>query len=187
MIRIFLDTEFTGLQQETTLISLALVTENGKEFYAEFTDYNKNQVSDWILNNVIANLFLTEKNQNRNLEKIYIKGNTHEIKSALLIWLNQFPVIKDKDDNIIPNIEIWADVPHYDWVLFCELFGGALNIPKQIHYICRDLATFLETKNIDISKPRIELIDKNKLPENLNRHNALFDAKVGMNVLNKYL
>jgi hypothetical protein len=37
--KIFFDTEFTGLHQGTTLISIGLISECGKTFYAEFTDY----------------------------------------------------------------------------------------------------------------------------------------------------
>jgi len=33
MTKVFLDTEFTGLHQGTSLISLALVAESGEEFY----------------------------------------------------------------------------------------------------------------------------------------------------------
>ena len=44
MTKIFFDTEFTGLHQKTTLISIGLVSEDGREFYAELTDYDKSQV-----------------------------------------------------------------------------------------------------------------------------------------------
>lgn len=37
-ILLFLDTEFTGLMSEPNLISIALVSEDGCEFYAELTD-----------------------------------------------------------------------------------------------------------------------------------------------------
>ena len=37
-MKIFFDTEFTGLHKNTTLISIGLVAENGKKFYAEFND-----------------------------------------------------------------------------------------------------------------------------------------------------
>lgn len=43
-MKVFFDTEFTGLHQKTTLISIACITEDGKEFYAEFTDYDEAQV-----------------------------------------------------------------------------------------------------------------------------------------------
>ena len=42
-MKVWFDTEFTGLHKNTTLISIGLVTENGKTFYAEFTDYDESQ------------------------------------------------------------------------------------------------------------------------------------------------
>lgn len=39
-MKIFFDTEFTGLQQNTSLISIGLVTEDDRSFYAELVDYN---------------------------------------------------------------------------------------------------------------------------------------------------
>ena len=184
MIKLLLDTEFTGLHQKTTLVSLALVAETGEEFYAEFTDYDKNQVDDWLVENVIAKLFLNDTNQSHKLNKMRIKGNRSEIKSALLIWLEQF--INEKE--ILPNLQIWTDVPHYDWVLFCELFGGARNIPKQIHFKALDLSTLMFAKGLDINKPLMDFMDKNeKLPDDYRLHNALSDAKLGMKILKKLL
>jgi len=171
MKKIFLDTEFTGLHQNSTLISLALIAESGEEFYAEFNDFNKKQITEWLTINVMSNCFLNETNQSNDLNKMQIKGDKDEIKSALIIWLNQFGETKN-------SIQIWADVPHYDWVLFCDLFGGALSIPKQIHYICMDFATFLFLKELDINKPRIELINKKDLPKKGKQHNALYDALI---------
>lgn len=178
MKNIFLDSEFTGLYQNTTLISLALVADTGEEFYAEFTDYNKEQLTNWLEENVIAQLFLTNNNQSDDLKKMYIIGNTDEVRSALIIWLNQFEKIKDKNGNIIPTLQFWADVPHYDWVLFCELFDGALNIPKQIHYMCLDIATFLYSNGLNYTQVRNEIIDKIELPIDYKQHNALSDTRL---------
>jgi hypothetical protein len=36
--KLFLDTEFTGLHQNTTLISIGLIADTGDTFYAELTD-----------------------------------------------------------------------------------------------------------------------------------------------------
>ena len=49
--KLFFDTEFTGLHKNTTLISIGIISEDGKTFYAELNDYDINQISDdnWIL------------------------------------------------------------------------------------------------------------------------------------------
>lgn len=52
---IFLDTEFTDFVQ-IDLISIALVTEDGREFYAERTDYSREDCSDFVRAAVLPNL-----------------------------------------------------------------------------------------------------------------------------------
>ncbi|MBP6456649.1 MAG: 3'-5' exoribonuclease [Chitinophagaceae bacterium] len=162
---IFLDTEFTGLHQHTTLISIGLAAESGEEFYAELTDFDTNQLSPWLMDNVIDKLLFTENNQPLTSQtEIHIKGNKKEVATALQNWFAQF------DE---PKIQIWGDVPHWDWVLFCDLFGGAFSIPPNIHYICMDLATYIQAKGLDIEMSRFEYVGLTVDSQ----HNALADAK----------
>lgn len=61
-MNIYFDMEFTGLHQNTTPISIGLISECGKySFYAEFTDFNQSQCDDWINKNVIDNLEYNDK------------------------------------------------------------------------------------------------------------------------------
>lgn len=53
---IWFDTEFSGLHKNTTPISIGLISDTNKTFYAEFEDFDKSQVDEWIQNNVINNL-----------------------------------------------------------------------------------------------------------------------------------
>lgn len=173
MKKIFLDTEFTGLHQKTTLIVLAMVAESGEEFYAEFTDYDRSQLNDWLKDNVLPKLWITNNMEfDRREDGVYLKGDSRTIKESLQKWLGQFQ-----------GIEIWADVLAYDWVLFCELFGGAFNIPENIFYAPFDLATVFRIKGIiePVSKYEKDILrfefagaDKGK------QHNALEDARVEM-------
>ena len=55
-MKVFFDTEFTGLHKDTTLISIGMVDENGRSLYIELNDYDKSQVNDWIRKNVISHL-----------------------------------------------------------------------------------------------------------------------------------
>jgi len=172
LTRIFLDTEFTGLHQKTTLISLAMVANNGEEFYAEFNDYDAAQLSPWLLENVISHLEMNEVSEGifHESKTLKVKGNRKFIKDALSKWLSQFSVI-----------EIWADVLAYDWVLFCELFGGAFGIPENIFYAPFDLATVFRMKGLiepvskyerDVKRFAFSGEDASK------QHHALEDARV---------
>lgn len=49
-LRIFLDCEFTQLNKDSKLISLALVSESGDEFYVELTDtYSVEDCSEFVI------------------------------------------------------------------------------------------------------------------------------------------
>lgn len=170
--KIFFDTEFTGLHQNTTLISIGFISECGKTFYAEFTDYDKSQVDDWLKENVIAKLnhpngdvndcIVTEDRPNDMLAY----GTTKEIKAYLNKWLSQFD-----------EVEMWSDCLSYDWVLFCQIFGNAFDIPKNVYYTPFDICTLFKVKGIDpdISREQFaDTLDSNQLK----KHNALWDALV---------
>lgn len=170
-MKIFLDTEFTGLHQHTSLISLGLIDEQGKMFYAEFNDYKLNQVDEWIQKNVIDNLAYNHTLMTLNISKhndISMKGTRDTVTSELRRWLSQYD-----------SVEIWSDCLAYDWVLFNELFGHAFNIPSNVYYIPFDLSTLLWAKGIDPDVNRETFAgyiwnSDNHYP----KHSALWDAKI---------
>ena len=164
--KIFFDTEFTGLHQKTTLISIGLISECGKTFYAELTDYDKSQIDEWLQKNVIDNLTLrTRENlQYTKDNKVEIRCDSKNLKGFLEQWLSQFE-----------SVEIWSDCLSYDWVLFNQIFGHAFNIPKNVYYIPFDICTLFYAKGIgpDISREEFAMMSENPI-----KHNALWDAKV---------
>lgn len=178
-MKIFFDTEFTGLHKDTTLISIGLVSQDGKQFYAEFTDYDGKQVGDWIQENVIRNtlLFLWRTRESTYIENFHC-GNKEEISFMLHNWLSQFD-----------TVELVSDCSHYDMVLFADLFGSAYNLPSNVcpacFDICQEIARYY---NISLK----EAFDKSRediisdfgivgLDFNIplkNKHNSLYDAFV---------
>ena len=74
MTKIFFDTEFTGLHQHTTLVSIGIVADSGEQFYAELTDYDSGQCDDWLKSNVIANLILTPE---------FMRGDSRSIDGSI--------------------------------------------------------------------------------------------------------
>ena len=156
-MKLFFDTEFTGLRQDTTLISIGVVSEDGREFYAELTDYNKSHITPWIQENVIDNLGNGEG---------YWKGDSEYIGKHLRKWLSQFEAI-----------EMWADVLAYDWILFNELVADFTNgypqLPANVHYIPMDIATVMRMKGVD---PDINREEFAEMGSSQKKHNALHDA-----------
>lgn len=169
--KLFFDTEFTGLHQNTTLISIGIVAESGETFYAELTDYDKSQIDAWLQLNVINNLMYNDLPNDGiileySAENVKMKANTNSVKEQLDKWLSQFE-----------NVEIWSDCLSYDWVLFNQIFGHAFNIPKNVYYIPFDVCTLFKIKGInpDISR---EKFGCGEVYTEMKKHNALWDAHV---------
>ena len=173
-MRLFFDMEFTGLRQNTTPISLGIVSEDGKKFYAEFTDYDESQCDDWINENVICNLHLKHIPWHSqclgNIEKLkkggyVVSKNPHIPRANALLEYDYFKM--DEKGNMIAlgdlcwigialsewiqkfdTIQFISDVCHYDFVLLIALItngGTALDLLENISAACHDL-------NMDIAR-----------------------------------
>lgn len=180
VLKIFFDTEFTGLHQNTTLISIGLVSESGKTFYAEFDDYDRSQVDDWLKENVISQLIMEtgdyslvskEINDNKltDCQHVALIGyGRKEIADYLQRWLEQFG-----------QVEMWSDCLSYDWVLFNQLYGHAFEIPKNIYYIPFDICTMMKIKGVDPDINREDFAGNVAwMTGNEMKHNALWDAMI---------
>lgn len=179
-MRIFFDTEFTGLRQDTTLISIGCVAEDGAAFYAELVDFDRKQMTEWIVENVYVHLWSELPYEPPPPGVLYVRGDTIGIAGLLAKWLtlqsNKNAVYGDMR-NIFPDrhpqkLEMWSDCLAYDWVLFCNLFGGPFGIPENVYYIPFDLATLFKLKGIDPDISREEYAGMT----GGNKHNALHDA-----------
>lgn len=170
MTKVFFDTEFTGLHQNTTLISIGLVAEDGSEFYAEFTDHDKGQIDGWLQDNVIDNLLILRNGSyawkialHKNVETpLGFAGTKEYVADKLAEWLSKFE-----------RVEMWSDCLSYDWVLFNQLWGHAFNIPKNVYYIPFDICTLMKIKGVDPDISREEYAGMTGA-----KHNALHDARV---------
>ncbi|MFE4569961.1 3'-5' exoribonuclease domain-containing protein [Paenibacillus chitinolyticus] len=165
-MKVFFDTEFTGLHQNTTLISMGMVDENGRSFYAELSDYDTTQVDEWIQKNVVDNLLYSnvvcQTYEFAGVSSMAVKGSKTYVKDMLTGWLAAYD-----------QVEIWSDCLSYDWVLFNQMFGHAFNIPKNVYYIPFDICTLMKVKGVDpdINREEFAGIEGEK-------HNALHDARV---------
>ena len=180
---IFFDCEFTGLHQNTTLISIGLVSQCGQSFYAEFIDYDKSQVDEWLQQNVIDKLIFNDADMvyavcEKGLildtpafwrfidsdNKTEVKGSAIAIRLALDAWLSKFE-----------SIQIWGDCLSYDWVLFCQIWGHAFKIPQNVYYIPQDICTLFFARGIDPDVVREEFA---AVQESDRKHTAIHDAMV---------
>jgi DNA polymerase III epsilon subunit-like protein len=177
---IFIDFEFTGLHIKTTPVSIGLVTDCGRKFYAEFNDYDKTQCDEWINENVINKLLFNNHIhylENNEEEKIInIKNDKKTISESLNFWLKQFK-----------NIEFWGDSVSYDWLLFIDLIGMGRTMRKLPNnfesYHTYDISTVLKIKYHKPKENRHKILGI----ENINQHNALYDAEITMKLYEKFV
>lgn len=148
-MRIFLDTEFIeqGYRQPMYLISLALVREDGQEYYAELEGIDWDLANDWVIANVLP--YLTGEAK-----------SVEQVKNEVLEFCGNDP-------------EFWAYFADYDWVLFCQLFGRMIDLRTDLGWpmFCLDLKQFMYHVGVTGS----EL--KEAVPQPIDQHWALADAR----------
>lgn len=183
---IALDMEFTALSRNTELISMGLV--NSKHgFYFENKNWSFKTLrdnpkqKDWITTHVVPNLLYVDSN-----ETVY---------STTLKYLGlETYIVHDAVDNMVGHLRAWlrryehvviiGDVLQYDWVLFCEIFGGAQHLPKNIFYIPIDIAAMLYDRGGKMFADESRLDIYSEYAENtyeffdIKPHNSLYDAYV---------
>lgn len=177
-MNLYFDTEFTSLHAGTTLVSIGIVAENGKKFYAEFSDYEETQCDNWIKENVLKHTILEgneilAKRLGEDSNTTVVLGGKVDIRYELGEWLKQFD-----------SVQFVSDVCHYDMVLLIDIFGGAFDLPKNVSAVCHDINQDI-AKHYGISEK--EAFDKNRegIVSELcgafiagDKHNALYDAEV---------
>ena len=198
VLRIYFDTEFTGLRKDTDLISIGLITEGGNTFYAEFTDYDRTKLNSWIIKNVIKNLEHPEYNP--DYENYRIEANRKLVQFHLNKWLE---AVRDGRE-----VQFVSDCASYDTVLLFDLLTGgrtAIYLPDWIspivfdivHIISANLDTLVirsdlegevssQTYNYDMLHnihkafdfSRELIIDDWGFHFDGMKHNALYDAKI---------
>lgn len=151
--KIFMDTEFSELQQNGVLLSIGMVAEDGREFYAEL---HKERIAfvginDWVRDNVVAN---------------FTQESTFICRYDLGKMIEEFLSPYD-------SVEVWGDCLAYDWVHFTNIWKHAFNVPKKVYYIPFDIATAMRIKGVNPDVCREEFAGLTGT-----KHNALHDARV---------
>jgi len=149
----FLDTEFSDNGSTVDLISLALVCDS-VEYYAVATDgWSPRSCTKWVQEHVLPRLPDSQSREWKPRKKI-----ASEIRDLLL-------------DNNVYSPRLWGYYSAYDWVVFCQLFGSMVDLPKGFPYSCFDLKQEMDRL----------LIKKEDLPLHLLQqdyeHHALMDAR----------
>lgn len=167
-MKYFFDTEFiehaTGIQ----LVSIGIVCEDGRTFYAESCSFDERLADDWVKKNVLNKLRLQfwtkdtiawDEKARRTTE---VFGSESFIKNSILGWINA--VSDDK------NPEFYAYYASYDWVVFARIFGRLIEKPEHFPMWVIDLKQMMWERGLT------KEWKQENLPDPEGEHDALVDA-----------
>lgn len=167
-MKYFYDTEFLEDGEGIGLISVGIVAEDGREYYAVNQDFPLVEVlvSEWLTQNVVPSL------------PIRISHRDIEGRPNQLDWDQTHPdfeavkrhkVIAEEVRGFLlaaGTPELWADYGAYDHVVLCWLWGSMMDLPAGIP---------MYTNDIQQEAHRLGVVD---LPQqDAGEHNALNDAR----------
>lgn len=147
-MKFWFDTEFIEDGKTIDLMSIGIVAEDGREFYAECAECDLNRASEWVKANVIPHLTanITPRAQ---------------IAKEIVEFVGEYPITTGPT-----KPELWAYYADYDWVALCQLFGTMMDLPKGWPMYCRDV------------KQLCDALGNPQLPEQgKGEHHALADAR----------
>ncbi|MBU0500011.1 MAG: 3'-5' exoribonuclease [Gammaproteobacteria bacterium] len=115
-MRYWFDTEFHDDGRHLALISIGVVAEDGREYYAVSSDYDPDRATDWLVRNVLPQLGDVEKKSRQlirqELQAFFAEG---------------------------ARPEFWADCGEYDWIILRQLFGTLTDWPEGWPFLAMDV------------------------------------------------
>lgn len=115
MATLFFDTEFYENGKTIELISIGIVSADGREYYAETEEAPSLAVaSEWLQENVYPSLSLDDLKSRK------------QIADEILTFVGPAP-------------KFWAYYCSYDWVVLAQLYGRMIDLPAGWPMYCNDL------------------------------------------------
>ncbi|ALC06362.1 hypothetical protein CDES_09885 [Corynebacterium deserti GIMN1.010] len=146
-MRYFYDTEFIEDGRTIDLVSIGIVAEDGREYYAVSTGFDSAKANNWVRANVLNKL----PNPSSPVWK-----SPATIRDEVLEFLTSGK----------SQPELWAWVGAYDHVLLAQMWGDMAGLPREIPRFTRELKQYWEMAGY----PRLPELPKGN-------HDALIDAR----------
>ena len=199
-MKYFLDTEFHEYKRKgidtIELISIGIVNEEGKEYYAVCNEFDVKAAWDneWLRENVLKSIWEELNVEMGTYHKTYFYNTTNkfclkhlkrllkwrgktkaeiakEIKDAIYAPWTQEQELSTNGNFTPKDVEFYAYYADYDWVVFCWLFGRMIDLPKGFPMYCKDLKQIMDEQGYGSDWK------KQYCPDPIGEHNALVDAK----------
>ncbi|HEY9367558.1 3'-5' exoribonuclease domain-containing protein [Streptomyces sp.] len=166
-MKIFYDTEFIEDGRTIDLISIGMIAEDGRQYYAVNRDMPHKRIakSDWLRRNVVP-----------SLPRIHGDRRLQVGRGNPLALDFEHPDMKRRQriaDGVhrfiqaTPDVELWASYGAYDHVVLAQLFGSMVDLPEGVPMFTNDIQQEIERLDVAADVPQQEA----------GHHNALADAE----------
>jgi hypothetical protein len=176
------DTEFLEDGNTIELISIGIVCEDGREYYAVNSDMDWKRVVDngWLQENVLPHLPCAGEKRNGIVYRVLDRTNAAvKPKWVIANEVREFLLDGYKDLGngcaIGHEPELWAYYAAYDHVALAQLWGPMVDLPKGIPMYTHDLMQEMDRLGID----------SDVVPHADDEHDALADARWNRLVLSE--
>jgi hypothetical protein len=150
--RYFYDCEFIEDGRVIDLVSIGMVDEYGREFYAVSTEFDAGRAVRWVRRHVLDKLPSPADPAWRPRERIRDD-----------LWEFMIEPVRDRPDE---PLELWGWYAAYDHVTLAQLWGAMPVLPREIPRFTKDLRQLWDDK----ARPRLP-------GPGADRHDALVDAR----------
>lgn len=159
-MKYFYDTEFLEDGKTIDLISIGIVAEDGRKYYAVSQEFDTRRVAQnqWLMDNVM-----------RSIEYIWINDPTGPNANFALIdgsARTRAQIATDIERFLDDDAELWAWYSAYDHVALAQLWGKMIDLPNNVPMFTNDIRTL------------VRLAGNSRIPaQPAGEHNALEDAR----------
>ncbi|MDX6268691.1 MAG: hypothetical protein QOD70_3431 [Frankiales bacterium] len=119
-MRFFIDLEFGDTASVVTLVSVAAVAEDGREYYAVSSDFDPLAVHPWVAENVLPQL------------------------PPVAQWKPRRQIATELEEFFGDDPVWWAWYGAYDHVALCQLWGDMPSLPRQLPRFMLDVRQLWE-------------------------------------------
>jgi len=159
------DTEFVDDGSSIELISIGIVCEDGREYYAVNSDVDFERVKsdDWLWDHVVSRLPVVHPS-NRRLAGLDLTNSQVRPRWVIANEVRDFLLAEGE-------AELWAHHAAYDHVVLCQLLAGRMvDLPAGIPHFTHELQQAIEDHRAPVRAPDDD-------------HHALDDARNCLEVL----
>jgi hypothetical protein len=179
-VRYFYDTEFLEDGKTIELISIGIICEDGREYYAVNSAITHGRLlrrvkrHDWLMDWVVPHLPKPSGDWNNHMPRSWLFNyNANDVKPRSLI-ATEVEHFLTADLPKGTDVELWADYCAYDHVALAQLWGPMVDLPAGIPMWTNDIQTYAKLAGVS----------HKHLPKSTgSEHHALADAR---NVWGRY-